>query len=132
MGQPARPLRPPARPRRAERPVTIRSDSRLERLLHQGRFCVTAEVVLPRSVAGLRSEGRLLSGAAIESPPRYFVGVADVPLAKNYDFSRIEQKAERGADFVQTQIVFDVDAFGDWAERARERGLLERMFVLAG
>jgi len=219
--------------------VTIRSDSRLERLLHQGRFCVTAEVVPPRSadgsavtaqaralvgyadavnltdnptsaahmtpvagaalvaaaglepivqittrdrnrlgitsdllgawalgarnvlcltgdppgigdhpganavydvtvldlvalVASLRSEGRLLSGAAIESPPRYFVGVADVPLAKNYDFSRIEQKAERGADFVQTQIVFDVDAFGDWAERARERGLLERMFVLAG
>ena len=219
--------------------MTIRSESRLERLLHRGTFCVTAEVVPPRSadgsavtaqaralvgyadavnltdnptsaahmtpvagaalvaaaglepivqittrdrnrlgitsdllgawalwarsvlcltgdppaigdhpganavydvsvldlvalVAGLRSEGRLLSGVSIESPPRYFVGVADVPLAKSYDFSRIEQKAERGADFVQTQIVFDVDAFGDWAERARERGLLERMFVLAG
>ncbi len=83
-------------------------------------------------VAGLRSEGRLLSGGSIESPPRYFVGVADVPLAKSYDFSRIEQKAERGADFVQTQIVFDVDAFGAWAELARSRGLLQRLFVLAG
>jgi 5,10-methylenetetrahydrofolate reductase len=83
-------------------------------------------------VTGLRADGRLLSGAHIEDPPRYFVGVADVPLARDYDFARIEQKAERGADFVQTQIVFDVDAFGEWAERARERGLLERMFVLAG
>jgi 5,10-methylenetetrahydrofolate reductase len=83
-------------------------------------------------VTGLRSEGRLLSGAQIEDPPGFLVGVADVPLAQDYRFDRIEQKADRGADFVQTQIVFDVDAFGEWAERARARGLLERMFVLAG
>ena len=83
-------------------------------------------------VTGLRNDGRLISGAVIEDPPRFFVGVADVPLSAGYDFGRIEEKADRGADFVQTQIVFDVDAFGAWAERARERGLLERMFVLAG
>src|SRR5439155_1399695 len=83
-------------------------------------------------VSQLRNEGRLLSGAAIDRPPRYFIGVADVPLAPRYDFGRLEQKAERGADFVQTQIVFDVDGFGEWVERARERGLLERVFVLAG
>jgi methylenetetrahydrofolate reductase (NADPH) len=44
----------------------------------------------------------------------------------------LEQKAERGADFVQTQIVFDVDAFGEWAEAARARGIFDRLFVLAG
>jgi methylenetetrahydrofolate reductase (NADPH) len=81
---------------------------------------------------GLRSEGRLHSGALIERPPRYFVGVADVPLSDGYDFGRLEQKAERGADFVQTQIVFDVDTFGEWAEVARSRGVFDRMFVLAG
>jgi len=82
-------------------------------------------------VAGLREDGRLATGH-IEDAPRYFVGVADTPLAKGYDFGRLEQKAERGADFVQTQIVFDVDSFGAWAEAARRRGLLDRMFVLAG
>jgi methylenetetrahydrofolate reductase (NADH) len=82
--------------------------------------------------AGLRADGRLLSGDRIEPPPRYFIGVADVPLSPDYDFSRLEQKAEAGADFVQTQIVYDVDAFGAWAERARSRGIFERMFVLAG
>ena len=82
--------------------------------------------------AGLRRDGRLLSGALIEAPPRFFIGVADVPLSPHYRFERLEQKADAGADFVQTQIVFDVDAFGDWAELARSRGIFERMFVLAG
>ncbi|CAN5317301.1 methylenetetrahydrofolate reductase [soil metagenome] len=82
--------------------------------------------------AGLREDGRLLSGVQIEQAPKYFIGVADVPLADPYEFARLEQKAEAGADFVQSQIVFDTDAFGAWAEGARERGILERMFVLAG
>jgi methylenetetrahydrofolate reductase (NADPH) len=83
-------------------------------------------------VVGLRDEGRLASGATIEEPPRYFVGVADTPLAARYDLGRLEQKTDRGADFVQTQIVFDTDAFGAWAELAQERGIMERAFVLAG
>jgi methylenetetrahydrofolate reductase (NADPH) len=87
---------------------------------------------LIRLAAALRAEGRLLSGAVIESPPRYFIGVADVPLVDGYAFDRLEQKVEAGADFVQTQIVFDVDAFEAWAEKARARGILERMFVLVG
>ena len=47
-------------------------------------------------------------------------------------FDRLERKADAGADFVQTQIVFDVDAFEEWAAEARSRGIFERMFVLAG
>jgi len=82
--------------------------------------------------ASLRAEGRLLSGAVIEAPPRFFIGVADVPLAPRYQFDRLEHKADAGADFVQTQIVFDVDAFQSWAEQARARGILERLFVLVG
>jgi methylenetetrahydrofolate reductase (NADPH) len=219
--------------------MTLRSESRLERLLHEGVFCVTAEVVPPRSADGgavtsqarglvgyadavnvtdnptssahmspvagaalvaaaglepvvqmtcrdrnrlgltgdllgawalgarnvlcltgdppavgdhpeaktvydlsvmelvgladrLRREGTMLSGARIDPPPRYFIGVADVPLVPGYSFDRLEEKADAGADFVQTQIVFDVEAFESWAEKARERGIFERMFVLAG
>ncbi|HYT78609.1 MAG TPA: methylenetetrahydrofolate reductase [Actinomycetota bacterium] len=81
---------------------------------------------------GMRREGRLLSGARIDSPPRFFIGVADVPLSPGYTFDRLEEKSEAGADFVQTQIVFDVEAFESWAESARARGIFERMFVLVG
>lgn len=87
---------------------------------------------LVRFVAHLRDEGTLLSGAPADPAPRYFIGVADVPLADRYDPSRLEAKAEAGADFVQTQIVYDVDALGEWAEGARARGVFERMFVLVG
>jgi 5,10-methylenetetrahydrofolate reductase len=82
--------------------------------------------------ASLREEGRLLSGAVIESPPRFFIGVADVPLEPNYRLDRLEQKADAGADFVQTQIVFDVEAFKAWADGAKARGIFDRLFVLAG
>lgn len=87
---------------------------------------------LVRFAVGLRDRGQLLSGAAIEDPPHYFVGVADVPLAPEYDAARLEEKADAGADFVQTQIVFDVDALGEWADGAASRGIFERMFVLVG
>jgi methylenetetrahydrofolate reductase (NADPH) len=89
-------------------------------------------LTLIRLVATLRSEGRALSGHELTPAPKFFIGVADLPLATRYDPARLEQKADAGADFVQTQIVYDVDAFGEWAETIRARGLFERMFVLPG
>jgi 5,10-methylenetetrahydrofolate reductase len=87
---------------------------------------------LVRFAVRLRDRGQTLSGRSIEAPPRYFVGVADVPLAPDYDSARLEEKADAGADFVQTQIVYDVDAIGEWAEKVRPLGVFERMFVLVG
>jgi 5,10-methylenetetrahydrofolate reductase len=87
---------------------------------------------LVRFAVRLRDEGRSLSGDPVDPAPRYFVGVADVPLEPGYDPGRLEQKADAGADFVQTQIVYDVDALGEWVDAVRPRGLLERLFVLVG
>ncbi len=87
---------------------------------------------LVRVAVTLRDEGRLPSGHRVDPSPRYLVGVADVPLAPSYDPARLERKADAGADFVQTQIVYDVDALGQWAEAVGARGLFERMFVLVG
>ncbi|MFB3738362.1 MAG: methylenetetrahydrofolate reductase [Candidatus Velamenicoccus archaeovorus] len=94
-------------------------------------FDLTA-VELVRLAVLLRDESRLLSGAEIEGAPRYLVGVADMPLAEGYDPSRLEAKIDAGADFVQTQIVYDVEAFAAWADRVRPLGLLDRVAVLAG
>ena len=87
---------------------------------------------LIRLVAVLRSEGRSLAGQVLDPAPRFLIGVADLPFAPRYDPGRLEEKADAGADFVQTQIVYDVDAFGEWAAQMEERGIFERMFVLAG
>ena len=87
---------------------------------------------LVRFTVRLRDEGISLGEHAVDPSPRFFVGVADLPLIAGYDPARLEQKADAGADFVQTQIVYDADALGGWADRIRPLGLFERMFVLVG
>jgi 5,10-methylenetetrahydrofolate reductase len=87
---------------------------------------------LVRFTVRLRDEGISLGEQAVDPAPRFFVGVADLPLISGYDPGRLETKAEAGADFVQTQIVYDADALGEWADRIRTLGLFERMFILVG
>lgn len=87
---------------------------------------------LVRLAEQLRAEGRLLSGAVIEEPPRFYVGVADSPLAPSYDAGRLEAKIDAGASFVMTQITYDLDALMAWSEIVRTRGILERAAVLVG
>lgn len=87
---------------------------------------------LVRMAAELRDRGRLPSGAAIGPSPRYFVGVADVPLAPGYDPTRLERKLDAGAGFVMTQIAYDLEALASWLELARARGITERAAVIVG
>jgi methylenetetrahydrofolate reductase (NADPH) len=82
--------------------------------------------------ARLRAESRLPSGAEIEPAPRYFVGVADSPLAERYDPARLEVKLDAGAGFVMTQIAYDLDRLAEWAEIVRPRGVFERVAVFVG
>jgi methylenetetrahydrofolate reductase (NADPH) len=94
-----------------------------------GDLSVNEVVALARR---LREDGTTLAGAEVADPPRYLIGVADLPLADPYDPARLEAKIEAGADLVWTQIAFDVDALGEWADAARGRGLFERAKVLVG
>jgi methylenetetrahydrofolate reductase (NADPH) len=87
---------------------------------------------LVRLATTLRTEHRLASGARVDPAPRFFVGVADSPLAHGYDAGRLEAKLDAGAHFVQTQIVFDPDALGAWADVVRARGIFERAAVIVG
>ena len=80
----------------------------------------------------MRDEGTILSGDEIAEPPRYLIGVADMPLADPYEPERIEVKLDAGADVVTTQIAYDVEALSTWADLMRPRGLFERAKVLVG
>lgn len=80
----------------------------------------------------MRDEGTTLSGAEISDPPRYLIGVADMPLADPYEPERLEVKLDAGADMVMTQIAYDVGALHTWADLMRGRGLFERAKVIVG
>jgi methylenetetrahydrofolate reductase (NADPH) len=80
----------------------------------------------------MREEGTTLADNEIDDPPRFLIGVADVPLADPYDPAKLEAKLDAGADFVITQIAYDVDRLAAWAETMRPRGLFERAHVIVG
>jgi methylenetetrahydrofolate reductase (NADPH) len=78
----------------------------------------------------IRDEGTTGAGAEIADPPRYLIGVADVPLSDPYDPAKLEAKLDAGGDVVWTQIVYDADRLGEWADLVRPRGVFERAKVL--
>lgn len=89
---------------------------------------------LLRTARIMRDEGVLLSGRKITVPPKLFLGAAENPFAPPRDWrpQRLAKKVEAGADFVQTQFVYDVEIFREFMRRAVDLGLHERVFILAG
>ena len=86
-------------------------------------------------VKRLRDEGKFLgSEDAVRGPLPMYIGAAENPFAVPYEFRalRLAKKIEAGADFVQTQCVFDVEMFRQWMQRVRDLGLDQRCHILAG
>jgi len=87
----------------------------------------------------MRDQGRLMSGGELSPPPRWLLGAVENPPAQPDDAAaadrataRLSGKIDAGAQFVQTQFVFDVPAFAAWLVRIRDLGLGERCSILAG
>ena len=85
-------------------------------------------------VRDMREKGIVQSGGEMKVPPKFFLGAAANPFADPFDFRpyRLVKKAKAGADFVQTQIVFNVPKFAEYMKRAGDLGILDEVYVLAG
>lgn len=84
---------------------------------------------LIRLVAGLNG-GRLIAGEELQAPTGFFIGAAANPLFDTVD--KLEAKLDAGADFFQTNIVYDVERFAAWFSPFVEAGVAERAPVLVG
>ena len=82
----------------------------------------------------MRDEGKFLGGDAIKVPPRIFVGAAANPFADPFHIRvpRLAKKVAAGAEFIQTQCVYNLDRFEKWMEGVVERGLHEKVFIMPG
>ena len=82
----------------------------------------------------MRDEHRLQNGESFSGATPLFIGAAANPFAdpRELRVARLSKKIRAGADFVQTQAVFDVPKFAEWMTLVRDRGLHERVFILAG
>ena len=66
--------------------------------------------------------------------PKIFIGAAANPFAEPLEFRvmRLEKKINAGADFIQTQVIYNMDRFQQWMEEIRQKKLHERVYILAG
>jgi len=82
----------------------------------------------------MRDEGLQAGGDPLDAPIRIFIGAAWTPMGDPVEFRalRLAKKAAAGADFIQTQGVYDVAKFAEAMRRARNRGLHEKAAILAG
>ena len=82
----------------------------------------------------IRDEGTVLGGDKVEGSVDMFYGAACNPFGDPFDFRvlRLEKKALAGAGFVQTQCIFNMEKFKEFMKRVRDKGLHEKVHILAG
>ena len=91
-------------------------------------------IQLVAAVRNMRDEGVLLDGTKIEGDFSMLIGAAANPYTSPLELNmiRLNKKIEAGADFIQTQAVFDIEAFGQWLDTAVSEGITEKIAILAG
>lgn len=91
-------------------------------------------ISLLNTFKNMRDEKRQLSGEELDSAPQIFMGAAENPFATPYEFRalRLLKKVNAGAQFIQTQAIFDIDWFERWMDEVRKLGLHERVHILGG
>lgn len=85
-------------------------------------------------VKKMRDEGKFLGGADIDEPPKMFIGAAANPFAEPFEWRvhRLAKKIAAGADFVQTQCIYNMPKMREWVRQANEMGLTDKIYILAG
>lgn len=82
----------------------------------------------------MRDEKKVLGGDEITSELPFFIGAAENPFGDPFEFRvvRLAKKINAGVDFIQTQSIFDMPKFKKWMQMVRDRGLDEKVYILAG
>jgi methylenetetrahydrofolate reductase (NADPH) len=82
----------------------------------------------------MRDEGKYLDGRAMKFPPKYFLGAAASPFASEPKFQALREnkKVNAGAQFFQTNLVYDADRLDDWLNELAKRDILGKVYILIG
>jgi methylenetetrahydrofolate reductase (NADPH) len=91
-------------------------------------------VQLLKIAKDMRDEARFAGGKDIDGPPNMFIGAAANPFADPFKIQvpRLAKKIAAGAQFIQTQCIFNLDKFKEFMKGVRDRGLHQKTYILAG
>jgi methylenetetrahydrofolate reductase (NADPH) len=90
---------------------------------------------LVRMVKDLRDANKFQCGDEVKGAnPRFLIGAAANPFGDPFDFRpyRLAKKIAAGADFIQTQLIYDMPRFREFMKRVVDMGLHEKVYILAG
>ncbi len=89
---------------------------------------------LIRTVWNMRDTGKDMSGFDLDTAPQMFIGAAANPFADPFEYRviRLAKKIDAGADFIQTQCIYNMERFREWIRLSREEGLTEKVYILGG
>lgn len=82
----------------------------------------------------MRDESLQEGGDKLDVAPKFFVGASWTPMGDPIDWRpyNLKKKVDAGADFIQTQGIYDIELFKSQMEKARNLGLHDRTYLLAG
>ena len=85
-------------------------------------------------VKKMRDEGKFLNDEDIDEPPKMFIGAAANPFGDPHEYRiyRLANKIDAGADFIQTQCIYNMPRFREFMKKAVDMGLAEKAYLLAG
>ncbi|MCX5830343.1 MAG: methylenetetrahydrofolate reductase [Deltaproteobacteria bacterium] len=91
-------------------------------------------IQLVQMVKRMRDDKKFLNGDDIDGAPQLFIGAAANPFAEPFEWRvhRLAKKISAGADFIQTQCIYDMKLFREWMKQASDMGLTEKVHILAG
>ncbi|MDW4549962.1 methylenetetrahydrofolate reductase [Defluviimonas sp. D31] len=91
-------------------------------------------LTLLRTIRTMRDQGMFLSGRKITRPPQMFLGAAENPCIPPHDWrpERLAKKVEAGAEFIQTNYIYDIPLFEKFMARVRDLGLDKKVYILPG
>lgn len=91
-------------------------------------------IQLVQVARGMRDKSAILGGEPLDKAPDIFIGAAANPFADPLEFrvTRLAKKIKAGADFIQTQCIYNLNRFETWLSMAADRGLTEETFILGG
>jgi methylenetetrahydrofolate reductase (NADPH) len=91
-------------------------------------------IQLLKALKTMKEEKVFMSGKPTKVPAEFFLGATANPFAdpEELQLIRLHKKVEAGAQFIQTQAIYDVEKFESWMEKVRSAGLHKKTYILAG
>ncbi len=89
---------------------------------------------LIQTVRRMRDAGEVIGGEKLTVPPQLFIGAVANPFADPFKYraTRLATKVEAGAEFIQTQCIFNLNRFKEWMGLIKDYGMADKVYILGG